>query len=70
MINQSAIEAMINGVKAMQSGIMDTMKATYEKMGPEQSKIFIKALQDGGIEKLAKENAEKVIELNKQFLKK
>ena len=60
---------MLNGVKAMQANILKSMTDTYAKLGEKEKEIFLKTLKDGGLEAIAKDNAEKVIELNKRFHK-
>lgn len=70
MIDEKALKDMVNGIKSLQDNIFNTMKATYEKMGNEQREQFITTLKNADIEKIAKDNADKVIKLNELFHKK
>lgn len=64
------IDMMLKGVKGLQGNILSGMEETYEKLSAEHKETFLKTLQDGGIEDIAKQNAEMVIKANEALLKK
>ncbi len=63
------VNAMLSGVEALSNIVTNAVEDTYKKMSPEDAAKFAKALKDGGIERIAKENAERLEQLKSKVNK-